>query len=217
MRRRPLIEICVDSLESAKAAIHAGADRLEVCSALSLGGLTPDLSLIASLKPSPIPILGMLRSRAGDFLYSKDEQDEMLKDLQGLVESGVDGIVTGALVMNPTTNEIDPDLSFISRVIASCSPIPVTFHKAFDSTTGDLLETMRSLASAGVARVLSSGRAPTALEGLDNLVRMVQIKSPTVVVAGSVRAYNFREILHGTNCSEIHSRSLEILCSKSLE
>ena len=128
------MEICIDSLESAKNAIEGGATRLEICSALSEGGLTPTPSFLQKIKSfSSIPIYAMLRIRSGNFVYTKEEMEVMLQDLKILKDYGADGFVFGALTPD---NEID--VESCKDILSAAESLPVTFHRAFDEVNDPL-------------------------------------------------------------------------------
>lgn len=147
----PVLEVCVDSLESARNAQLGGADRIELCSALSLGGLTPSCGLLASVKrllnssdtnndsPSPslhrkgIPVFAMIRPRDGDFVYDQDELEVMENDVTVLKNNGADGFVFGALLPDGT---VDSDACH--RLLRAASPLPCTFHRCVVSFVCDV-------------------------------------------------------------------------------
>lgn len=133
----PIVEICVDSLESARNAHLGGADRLELCSALSLGGLTPSLGLLSAVKQlftsniqnddeklANMPVFVMIRPREGDFVYDPDELEVMEKDILALKAGGADGFVFGALRDDKT---VDPEAC--GRLLRAAHPLPCTFHR----------------------------------------------------------------------------------------
>jgi len=133
----------------------------------------------------------------------------MIEDCKKLLAAGCDGLVTGALLADSSI-----DFDYIRQVKEVAREIPITFHKAFDETDQDPVVLMEALNAAGVARILTSGRKPTAAEGIDTLQRMIAIGQPIVIVAGSVRYHNIRYLLAATGASEIHSRSREICAIK---
>ncbi|XP_032675408.1 copper homeostasis protein cutC homolog [Odontomachus brunneus] len=171
------MEICIDSLESARNAILGGAIRLEVCSALSEGGLTPSLGLIQQIKNfSRIPIRAMIRIRKGNFVYSREEVEAMLYDLRILKDHQVDGFVFGALTPD---GHVDHNVCW--EIISAARPLPVTFHRAFDETV-DPLKSMESIISLGFDRILTSGQMDTALEGLELLSHLVQKAAGRIII-----------------------------------
>jgi len=156
-----LIEVCVDSLESAISAVRGRANRFEVCGCLGLGGgTTPSLGLVRSIKKAlpDIPTMVMIRPRTGDFLYSEDEIQVMIEDINCFKAEGVTGVVLGIL-----TPEGCVDVEKISRLAGLAAPLEVTFHRAFDMTR-DPQEALRTIATIpGITRILTCGHGSTAL------------------------------------------------------
>jgi copper homeostasis protein len=198
-----LIEAAVESLHDARAAIDGGADRLELCADLDAGGTTPSESLVREvLAEVEVPVLVMIRPRPGDFVYTRDELDCMRDDVSIALALGAAGVVLGTL---DATGRVDPIALRDLLVVARGSP--VTFHRAIDDTP-DVLEAIDTLASLGVARVLSSGAAPTALEGTDTLAAMVSRADGAlqIVAGGGVRADNVATIVRRSGVREVHAR-----------
>jgi len=137
MSRQIVIEVCVDNVESAIAAKKGGADRVELCSALSVGGLTPSKGLIEYvISHVNIPVFVLIRPRLGDFLYSKAEFDVIKSDIFSAKVAGASGIVIGML-----NSDGSVDTCRMKEVIEMCDPLPVTFHRAFDMSK-DLFDSM---------------------------------------------------------------------------
>jgi copper homeostasis protein len=198
-----LIEAAVESLEDARAAIAGGADRLELCAELDIGGTTPPHALVADvIARVEVPVLVMIRPRAGDFAYTRSDLDRMHTDIGAVLELGAAGVVLGAL---GTSRRVD--LMATRELIAAARGRPVTFHRAIDDTP-DVLEAIDSLITLGVTRVLSSGAAPTALEGADTLAAMVAHAGERlrIVAGGGVRAGNVATIVRRTGVREVHAR-----------
>ncbi|EFN78191.1 copper homeostasis protein cutC homolog [Harpegnathos saltator] len=171
------MEICIDCLESARNAVAGGATRLEVCSALSEGGLTPSPGLVRQIKNfAKIPIRAMIRIRKGNFVYSREEIDAMLHDLRILKDHQVDGFVFGALTLDGHV-----DLDVCCEIVSVARPLPVTFHRAFDETV-DPLKSMESIIDLGFDRILTSGQKDTALQGLSLLKRLVDKAADRIVI-----------------------------------
>ncbi|KYQ46327.1 Copper homeostasis protein cutC like protein [Trachymyrmex zeteki] len=174
------MEICIDSLESARNAIEGGASRLEVCSALSEGGLTPSPGLVQQIKSSTtIPLYAMIRIRCGDFIYSPEEIDAMLHDLKILMDHHVNGFVFGAL-----TPDCEIDVVACKKIISAACPLPVTFSRAFD-LTNDPIKSMELLADLGFERILTSGQKNTAVEGLELIKTLLQKAQKLVIMPGA--------------------------------
>ena len=191
----------MDSVESAINAEKGGASRLELCSNLVEGGTTPSLGLLRVIKDRvKIPIYVMLRPRGGDFVYSEDDYQVMKKNLVLFKENGADGIVFGIL-----TPDGEIDVTRSNEVIQLSRPLPVTFHRAFDMVK-DPVNSLSTLISLGVDRVLTSGQDSTALEGLPLLASLVkQAKDEIIVVpGGGITERNLQRILEESGAKEFH-------------
>ncbi len=200
---RVLIEAAVESLDDARAAVAGGAHRLELCSDLDVGGTTPDRTLVASvLADVRVPVVVMIRPRPGGFVYSSAELDRMRRDVALAVVLGAAGVVLGAL-----NDEGHVDVPAMRVLMGAAHGLPVTFHRAVDETP-DVLASLDALVAVGVARVLSSGAAATAVEGADTLAAMVERvgRSPSVVAGGGVRWHNVVELVRRSGVREVHAR-----------
>jgi copper homeostasis protein len=198
-----LIEAAVESLDDALAATAGGADRLELCADLDAGGTTPTRALVADvLAHVNVPVLVMIRPRPGNFVYARAELDRMRDDIDLALDLGATGIVLGALDRSGRV-----DAAATRELLTASRGRPVTFHRAIDETP-DVLAAIDTLASLGVARVLSSGAAPTAIEGADTLATMVARAGDAlrIVAGGGVRARNAAAIVRRTNVREVHAR-----------
>ena len=175
------LEVCIDRVESAVAARDGGADRIEVCGALNVGGITPSYGLTekcASLRG--IEVMMMIRPHGGGFNYRKDEIGTMMRDIQVAKEIGVHGVVLGAL---RTDGHVDSEVC--QRLIDSARPLSITFHRAFDLTP-DPMEALDVLLKLGVDRLLTSGLASIATKGVRVIRELVQrAGSDLSVMAGS--------------------------------
>ena len=187
-----LIEAAVESLDAALAAVEGGADRLELCTDLVHGGTTPDLKLLHV--QLPIPVFVLVRPRTGDFVYTDAEHRTMLEQISRARSGGAHGIVTGDLSLDRTRD-----------LIAAARPLPVTFHRAFD-VFPDRSETLERLISLGVERVLTSGGAPTAPEGADEIRRLVvQAKGRIAILpGGGINPNNVARLVKQTGVREVH-------------
>jgi copper homeostasis protein len=200
-----LIEAAVESLESALAAEANGADRLELCANLRNGGTTPNLKLIAAvLDKTQLPVVVMIRPHGGDFVYSDDEIAAMKHDIADAKKMGISGIVTGIL-----TDDAGVDIERTRILVSAAAGLPVTFHRAFDSTQ-DLPRALEQLKEVGVSRILTSGGAATALEGASVISALVsQARNRIAIIAGGgVRDHNVRELVDRTGISEVHARQV---------
>uniref|UniRef100_A0AAG5CXN0 Copper homeostasis protein cutC homolog n=1 Tax=Anopheles atroparvus TaxID=41427 RepID=A0AAG5CXN0_ANOAO len=219
-----LLEICVDTIESAVAAIEGGADRIELCSALSEGGLTPTVGLLRAVKTFLIewskntgcivPVYCMVRCRRGsDFQYSQSEMDIMLWDVKLLKDNGSDGFVFGALDESGKVHR-SQCVQVVEAVNATEGTLPLTFHRAIDCTDKNKLRAnLELIAELGFTTILTSGLKPSAMEGMDTIAQMRDIseeikkeKGITIeIMPGSgVTPENVRMILSNTGCHAIH-------------
>ncbi|XP_073408898.1 copper homeostasis protein cutC homolog isoform X1 [Dendrobates tinctorius] len=196
-----LMEVCVDSVESAVNAERGGAGRIELCASLLEGGITPTIGLLQVVKQYvQIPVYVMIRPRGGDFLYSDREMEVMKADIRLAKLHGADGLVFGALTEDGRIDaELCMDLLAISR------PLPVTFHRAFDMVYDPLLA-METLISLGFERVLTSGCDSSALEGLPLIKRLVEQAKGRIIVmpGGGITERNLHRILEGAGVEEFH-------------
>lgn len=198
---RVLVEVVADSPHGARTAEQAGADRIELCCAVSEGGLTPTLGLLRqTLATVAIPVVAMLRPRRGDFLYGNDEFLVLREDLDALIQNGAHGIVTGALLADGTIDE-----ARMRELIRAAGRVPVTFHRAFDCVR-DPERALETLIDLGVARVLTSGLAATAPAGAARIRSLVeQAGARIAILAGAgVRAHNVASLLRDTGVREVH-------------
>uniref|UniRef100_A0A8D8CTY1 Copper homeostasis protein cutC homolog n=1 Tax=Culex pipiens TaxID=7175 RepID=A0A8D8CTY1_CULPI len=210
-----LLEICIDSYDSAVAAIRGSADRLELCAALSEGGLTPTVGLLREVRKfvvdaaRPVHLYAMIRCRRGsDFCFSDPELAIMVADLRLLAEHGADGFVFGALTEQA---EIHREHCRLIAEEALRLGKPVTFHRAFDCTAVDRMgDNLRLVGSLGFTTILTSGFESTAVRGLDNIQRLAELAkdlaTPITIMPGSgVSPANARDILQQTGCRAVHA------------
>jgi len=198
-----LVEAAVESLDDALAAVDGGADRLELCGKLTLGGITPERELVSAVLASvDVPVLVMIRPRGGSFVYAARELDRMRRDIEMAMSLGAAGVVLGVL---DAAHRVDVEQTRMLAQLAG--PEQVTFHRAIDRTP-DPLATADALMELGVARVLTSGGAATAAEGADTLAALVaHVGERLVVVAGGgVRANTVREVVERSGVREVHAR-----------
>lgn len=197
----PTLEVCVDSVGAARAAAEGGADRVELCAAISEGGLTPSAGTIELARAAlGIGLVVLVRPRAGDFLYSSAEFEVMRRDVELCAAAGVDGVALGVLRRDGSV-----DRERTAELVERAGPLQVTFHRAFDMTR-DPEEALEALCELGVERVLTSGAARTALEGAGLIARLVERAGTrlAVMAGGGVRAANAAELLRRTGARELH-------------
>lgn len=187
-----LLEICANSHASALAAQEGGADRVELCRDLRVGGLTPDPSEIQrALRVLSIPSHVLIRPRAGDFVYTQAEFALILDQIRFCGRSGAAGVVTGCLAANG-----EPDMERMARVMEAAGGMHVTFHRAFDQVP-DPIGAMDRLASIGVGRILTSGGRSDAMSGADALAAWVAHSAGRIEImpGGGIRVDNLA-LLH---------------------
>lgn len=182
-----LLEICIDSLASSRAAIAGGADRLELCSALLAGGLTPYTALLRQIREeSDIPIRCLMRPRAGDFLYTADELELMRRQIMELKNAGASGFVIGCL-----TPGGDLDTAAMKQLIEAADGAGLTLHRCID-VSRDPIETYLQAKELGIDTVLTSGAAASCLLGEEIIVQLLQLRDeiggPEVLIGAGVNA-----------------------------
>lgn len=195
------LEICANSLQSAMNAQMVGADRIEMCSELSVGGITPSLGLLKLIKEKiDIPVHVLIRPRSGNFNYSNDEFEQMKNDIQLCKDLGFAGIVSGVLSEN---NSID--IKRTQELIDISEPLSFTFHRAFDCVPKPE-QALENLIQLGVNRILTSGQKDKAIDGLELLKRLKnQAKDQLIILPGSgIRPEN-AEVFREAGFDEIHS------------
>jgi copper homeostasis protein len=160
------LEIAVQDPDGVMAAVRGGADRIELCTALALGGLTPSAALIAVAVAAATPVHVLVRPRPGGFEYSASEELVILDDVRRALDAGARGVVVGAV------RDGRVDATLVARVREAAGAAEVTFHRAFD-TLADRNQAVDQLAALGVDRVLTSGGASRAIDALDDLTLLV--------------------------------------------
>jgi copper homeostasis protein len=205
---RIVLEIACGSIHDAVLADQAGADRLELCCAMELDGLTPSLGTACEVAAVlDTPFVAMVRPRAGHFLWSKSELSVMERDASLLLEAGASGVVFGCL-----TSGSDVDVRACRRIMRATGrnetvfhPVETVFHRAFDQVR-DQRSALDALIDLGITRVLTSGGAPTALEGVAKIRALVEQARGRIEIlpAGGIREHNVEAVVKQTGCTQVH-------------
>ncbi|MGQ4489079.1 copper homeostasis protein CutC [Streptomyces sp. 372A] len=182
MSPRPALEIAVTSPAGARAARENGADRVELCTALELGGLTPSAGLVEAVAAEGLPAQVLVRCRPGDFVHDAEEVALMAAEVRSVIASGAAGVVIGALTADGAL-DTDAVARLADAARASGRPVEVTLHRAVDQAA-DPVATAALLPSLGLTRVLTSGGAPVAAEGLATIAAMAAAAPGVEVMAG---------------------------------
>jgi copper homeostasis protein len=202
MSNRFLLEVCVESVDYAVAAERGGAHRIELCSDLPSGGVTPSAGLMQTTRRHVrLPIHAMIRPRAGDFCYSNRELEIMRDDICAAKQLGMDGVVLGIL-----TESARVDIERTKALVELAQPLPVTFHRAFDASR-DLEVSLEEVIQTGASRLLTSGGEARAIDALPILARLVQAARGGILLmpCGGVRSENIARIVRATLAQEFHS------------
>ena len=206
-----VFEIAIESLQSAKIAEKAGAKRVELCAALSEGGITPSHGMIKSVcEKSNLDVFVIIRPRGGDFLYSDEEFEIMCQDIIAAKELGANGIVSGAL-----TTDGAIDIEKTQKMIELSHPLPFTFHRAFDRCNEPFVA-LEQLIELGVTRILSSGQVPSAEHGAELLGELVKQANGRIIImpGAGVNSEDISDIVAKTGASEFHLSGKRPIASK---
>ncbi|NQE62643.1 copper homeostasis protein CutC [Caulobacter sp. RHG1] len=197
---RILLEVCVDTPAGLAAAIAGGADRIELCAALALQGLTPAPGLMAIAAQAPIPIYPMIRPRNGDFCYDAGDLDAMRRDIDAVRAYGLAGVVIGA---NLPDGQLD--LEALELLVAHAQGLGVTLHRSFDLVP-DQAVALETAIALGFERILTSGGALTAEAGAEAIAALVeQAAGRIAILAGAgVRPGNIADLVRRTGVREVH-------------
>jgi copper homeostasis protein len=211
---RVLLEICSGSIDDAIEAEKGGADRVELCSALFLGGLTPSFGTIQEAKRRlKIPVVVMVRPRGGGFAYSEAEMASMERDTEAAVEAGADGVVFGILQAD---GRIDvPRCKRIRELIGKRQAV---FHRAFD-VTPDPFEALEQLVDVGITRILTSGQKDSVPEGVELIRQLIERAGERIEIfpGGGIQSWNVKEIVERTGCGQVHLTAWKTMSDTSTQ
>jgi copper homeostasis protein len=194
------LEVCVDTCVGLEAAIAGGADRIELCAALALGGLTPSPGFMTLAAKSPVPVYAMVRPRIGDFVYSETEIGVMRRDIDAARAAGLAGVVLGANIRTGAMDEVA-----LRTLSAHAFGLGTTLHRAIDLVP-DILDAVDIAAEFKFERILSSGGRKTAMEGIDTLSAMIEHAGSRIsIMPGSGVSYRSVErLISRLEIHEVH-------------
>jgi copper homeostasis protein len=199
----PLFEICTDSVDGVRAAVSAGAARVELCASLIEGGVTPSIGMVRQAVAAAdrrLKVHVIIRPRGGDFLFDEDEFAVMRWDVEAMKPAGADGVVIGLLDAEGAIEE-----TRAAALIAAARPLSVTFHRAFD-VSRDPFASLDALIRLGVDRLLTSGQAPSVLEGAPLIRQLIAHAAGRIVImpGGDITSRNASRIAAETGAEEFH-------------
>jgi len=197
-----IIEIASSDFETTKCAVEGGADRIELCANLAEGGTTPSYGTIIKCREAfDVLLYPIIRPRGGDFLYSDEEFEIMIKDISLCKQTGCDGIVIGLLLANGNI-----DIKRTSKLVEAAYPLGVTFHRAFDRCK-DPFVALEELIEIGCERILTSGQQVAAPDGVELIAQLNKLADERIIImpGSGVRKENIKMIAEKTGCTEFHS------------
>ena len=203
-----VLEIAVESVTAAQAAERGGADRIELCTELRCGGLTPSTEMMRKARDAVrVPIFVMTRPRAGDFSYTQEEFRAMQRGIELAREMKMDGVVLGVL-----RDHFAVDVERTGALVLQARPMQVTFHRAFD-VCSDLVRAMDDVIETGANRILTSGGNPDVVSGLCVLQALIAQAGEGIVIVpgGGITPENFGEVQRKTGAREFHSGLGQVL------
>ena len=207
-----ILECCVDSVESAVAAAEGGADRLELCAALIIGGISPGIGLFEQVRTScDLPVRVLLRPRFGDFLYTDHEFEIIRREVELFKNAGADGVVIGCL-----TPDGSLDMTKMSRLIQTAGTLKITLHRAFD-VCADPIKTYNQAAELGIDTILTSGQEKDCLAGMPLLIELCKLQEeangPRIMAGAGVNPEVIRRFLTDTKITSYHLSAKKIIDS----
>jgi len=211
--KKYFVEIATSDFITTKSAVEGGADRIEVCSNLAEGGVTPSYGHLKKCRDSfALPLYPIIRPRGGDFLYTAEEFEIMMYDARLCRQLGCDGVVIGLLNKDGSI-----DISRTSRLVEAVYPLGVTFHRAFDRCA-DPLEALEQLIEVGCERILTSGQKQNAIDGVELIAELNRVAGERIIImpGSGVRKENVKWLAEQTGCIEFHS-SLRSTIASNME
>jgi copper homeostasis protein len=208
-----ILEICAQTIQSCLNAQKGGAFRVELCSALELGGLTPSSGLIQlSQQYITVPVYPLIRPRPGNFVFSRVEIESMKRDIENCKAMGAPGVVIGAL-----DDQSDVDFRLIRDLVNTAKPMDVTFHRAFD-LCADPLAAMETIIETGCSRILTSGQQHRAIDGIDLLKTLCEKAGDRIIImaGGGVKPEMIQE-LHNAGIREYHMSASSVVVESGQE
>lgn len=208
MGNKFLLECATDSVESALAAEAGGADRLELCANLIIGGTTPTLALFEEVRSrSNIPLFILIRPRFGDFLYSDYEANVICREIEMFQKAGAEGVVIGSLNKDGTLNS-----EHMKRFIDRAKDMSITLHRAFDMCA-DPFETLKQAKELGVNTILTSGQAPSSLEGINLYEKLIEKANGeiSILAGGGIKASTIEKLLEQTSLKAFHMSGKKVI------
>ncbi|MGN0234257.1 MAG: copper homeostasis protein CutC [Bacteroidaceae bacterium] len=199
-RRSRILEVCCADFQSIRAAVDGGAQRLELCQALEIGGVTPNTDMIDYAVGTGVQVHVLIRPRGGNFVYSPEEIQSMVQDIRMAHEKGASGVVIGAL-----TSEGDIDTDTCRLLMGQAKGMSITFHRAFDECRNPL-RSLEDIISLGCHRLLTSGHEGTVTEGIGLLKQLVDQAGQRIIILPGcgVNPGNARQIIEATGANELH-------------
>jgi len=197
-----IIEIATTDFTTTKSAVEGGADRIELCAAISEGGITASYGTIKKCRNAfDVQLFPIIRTRSGDFFYTDEEFDVMMSDVKLCKDVGCDGIVIGLLDKKGAV-----DLNRSSKLVEAAFPLEVTFHRAFDRCK-DSFKAMEQLIEIGCQRILTSGQKPVAPDGIDLIKQLISAADGRIIImpGSGIRKDNIKELATKTGAAEFHS------------
>lgn len=198
------LEVCVEDAHGAEIAMRAGATRIELSEQLGVGGITPSLKRLSdTLQITEVPVIALIRCRPGHFIYTKAEQDEMLRQCGDAFDRGVHGVAVGALARSVGDRRESLDWEFLESIASRFTGRELVVHRAFDLIADPIAAAAR-LRAMGYDRILTSGGPDKAIDGVATLCALQSLHLIEILPAGGIGSHNAAMILKTTGCTQLH-------------